>query len=285
MALELRLRADRGRQLDRPRQAVALGDLLEELVDVVEADLREQLVDDARRRDRHVRVGLTRDHPCRQRRSSLRSPCVTARDAQHHRPIGSHAHAAVALEEILPLAVAQVDMEDGRVERRDLVRSGDDDEVVGADAPEHARRDLLVAAAEQEALAADHAEDEGRLRVRVEEPQHPVLVEIGLEQLAVEHRIDAERRPVEPEGAEDPAGRRPRADEVQATAASSRARWPRRGRSAPPRRPDGPVALPAWSRPPTCGDAREREELALERRPRASSTSRSTSGNASGLAR
>ena len=76
VALELRLRADRGRQLDRPREAVALGDLLEQLVDVVEAELREQLVDDAWRRDRHVRVGLIRDHACRQRRASLRSPCV-----------------------------------------------------------------------------------------------------------------------------------------------------------------------------------------------------------------
>ena len=108
-------------------------------------------------------------------------------------------------------------MKNGRVECGDLVGPRYDDDVVRTDRGAAPAPDLLVAASEQETLAADDAEHERRRAARPEEIQQPLLVEIGLDQRPVTHGIDAERCPLDPECRQDPPRRRSGSEQIEAT--------------------------------------------------------------------
>jgi len=58
VAAQLRFGADRRRELQRPREAMGFRNLLEQLVDAVQAGLLEHRRDDARRGDRHVGMSI-----------------------------------------------------------------------------------------------------------------------------------------------------------------------------------------------------------------------------------
>ena len=80
-----------------------------------------------------------------------------------------------------------------RIEREELPQAGDHLDVLGADPAQDGGAELLVAAAEQRALAA-HDADHERRRLVAEQLEQLALAEVGAEQPAGAHRVDAEQR-------------------------------------------------------------------------------------------
>ena len=73
-----------------------------------------------------------------------------------------------------------------------LSRGGGDDDVVEADGADDAGADLLVAAAEDVALAAYDGDDDPRVRA-VDQVEDLALARVGGEETAVPHDVDAEQ--------------------------------------------------------------------------------------------
>src|SRR5690606_12769954 len=97
--------------------------------------------------------------------------------------------------------------------RQQLALAGDDDEVVAADGADDRGPDLLIAAAEHIALAADDADhDAGRL------PAHQrldlVRAQVAADQASTEHRIHPEQRALHAEMLENSLGARARPHDV-----------------------------------------------------------------------
>ena len=96
---------------------------------------------------------------------------------------------------------------------RSFRRPAIDLDVLDPDPAQDSRAELLVAATEQRALAADDADHERR-RLVADQLEQPALGEIGAEQPARAHGIDAEQRLRQPEPSHHAARRRPRPEDV-----------------------------------------------------------------------
>src|SRR5262249_56250586 len=88
--------------------------------------------------------------------------------------------AAVTAKCAVELGIAGVDVEQRRVECKQLPKTRDDLDVLGPDPPEHGRAELLVPASEERALAADDADQQRHGLIAHELEQLP-LAEIRAE--------------------------------------------------------------------------------------------------------
>ena len=174
VAPQRRLGGERRRELERPRIRWESGICEKSRLDVCRADLVEEGALEGGRRVRHVRM------------------CGHAATPVDERTPRGNVDATVAAE-------APVEPEDLRVPRgarpdraRGACEAGDDLDVVGADAAQHGRADLLVAPPKQRALPADDADDD-RGRLLVDERQQLALAEIGSDETAGPDRIHAEQ--------------------------------------------------------------------------------------------
>ena len=82
---------------------------------------------------------------------------------------------------------------------RELRRCGDHDDIVGADAPDDGRAELLVSASEHESLRTDRAEDQLASRIPVEQIEDLPLVEVLPDDPTVGEGIDPQQRLVDAE--------------------------------------------------------------------------------------
>src|SRR5262249_24935966 len=115
--------------------------------------------------------------------------------------------AAEARELAVELGVARVDEEPRRVECGQLLDRGDEHEGVDAGEPDPLGAQLLVSPSEDVALATDDG-DEDPAAPPGEQLEELRLAEIAAGEASVVHRVDPERRPVDPEPREDPLRRR-----------------------------------------------------------------------------
>ena len=134
------LGGERRRQLERALHAVRGRDLREERLDVGDADRVEQLALE---------------------RPASSSACTDVRSRGHpvdERTPRRDVDAAVAAEQPRRARGRRCRRAARRIEREELAQAGDHLDVLGADAAQDGRAELLVAAAEQRALAADDAD-------------------------------------------------------------------------------------------------------------------------------
>ena len=99
----------------------------------------------------------------------------------------------MAHQHLVRRGVASIHAEGGRVEAEELLYPSHHGNVFAAHAPDHRGANLLIAAPEQEALAAHHAHDDAR-GTFVKERQETPLVGVGGDQTAVLEHVHAQQR-------------------------------------------------------------------------------------------
>src|SRR5262249_49799697 len=136
---------------------------------------------------------------CPRGRQSFSITRLSRDDPHEGRAPGGDAHADISRKRGIYSGIAGIGAQEIIfAETHDLALGSEQNDVVAADGADRLRRDLLVAAAEDEALAADHAEDDRGGPLRDQLLERPA-VEIARDKGAVKHGVDPEQSALESE--------------------------------------------------------------------------------------
>ena len=119
----------------------------------------------------------------------------------------------MACQGVVEFRVARIDAQARKLEQ--FVPVGDHHDVVATDTSQHLRRELLIAPAEDEAVAAQRRHDDDHSREPIQQPEDPPLVEIAANQFTVDHCVDAQQRLLDAKLVGNRAYRRARSEQIK----------------------------------------------------------------------